>query len=174
MSTTLSDRLRELIEPLVSSQELDLEEVTVTPAGKRRVLRVVVDSDDGVQLDTCADFSRSISARLDETDLMGEGEYVLEVTSPGADRPLSEYRHFVRATGRLVKFHLTPDAGAEELVARIEAVDEDGLDLEVPGVKGRKPKQRRLPLKDVARARVEIEFNRKNASADRTQNEEEA
>ncbi|KLI99493.1 MULTISPECIES: ribosome maturation factor RimP [Streptomyces] len=174
MSTTLSDRLRELIEPLVSSQELDLEEVTVTPAGKRRVLRVVVDSDDGVQLDTCADLSRSISARLDETDLMGEGEYVLEVTSPGADRPLSEYRHYVRATGRLVKFHLTPDAGAEELVARIEAVDEDGLDLEVPGVKGRKPKQRRLPLKDIARARVEIEFNRKNASADRTQNEEEA
>lgn len=80
----------------------------------------------------------------------------------------------MRATGRLVKFHLTPDAGAEELVARIEAVDEDGLDLEVPGVKGRKPKQRRLPLRDVARARVEIEFNRKNASADRTQNEEEA
>lgn len=174
MSTTLSDRLRELIEPLVSSQELDLEEVTVTPAGKRRVLRVVVDSDDGVQLDTCADLSRTVSACLDETDVMGEGEYVLEVTSPGADRPLSEYRHFVRATGRLVKFHLTPDAGAEELVARIEAVDEDGLDLEVPGVKGRKPKQRRLPLKDVARARVEIEFNRKNASADRTQNEEEA
>ncbi|MCX5460320.1 ribosome maturation factor RimP [Streptomyces sp. FT1] len=174
MSTTLSDRLRELIEPLVSSQELDLEEVTVTPAGKRRVLRVVVDSDDGVRLDTCADLSRTVSARLDETDLMGESEYVLEVTSPGADRPLSEYRHFVRATGRLVKFHLTPDAGAEELVARIEAVDEEGLDLEVPGFKGRKPKQRRLPLKDVARARVEIEFNRKNASADRTQNEEEA
>lgn len=174
MSTTLSDRLRELIEPLVSSQELDLEEVTITPAGKRRVLRVVVDADDGVQLDTCADLSRDISARLDETDAMGEGEYVLEVTSPGADRPLTEYRHFVRATGRLVKFHLTPDADAQELVARIEAVDEDGLDLEVPGVKGRKPKQRRLPLKDVARARVEIEFSRKNTSADRTQNAEEA
>lgn len=87
MSTTLSDRLRELIEPLVSSQELDLEEVTVTPAGKRRVLRVVVDSDDGVQLDTCADLSRTISARLDETDLMGESEYVLEVTSPAPTAP---------------------------------------------------------------------------------------
>lgn len=161
MSTTQSERLRELLAPLVSARELDLEEVEVTPAGKRRVLRVVVDSDEGVQLDACAELSREISAKLDETDVMGGAPYVLEVTSPGADRPLTQHRHYVRATGRLLKAQLT-DGG--ELVARIVAVDDEGLDLEVPGVKGRKPTGRRLAFADIAKARVEIEFNRPGAA----------
>jgi ribosome maturation factor RimP len=65
----------------------------------------------------------------------------------------------VRATGRLVKFQLA-DGG--ELVARILQVDDEGLDLEVPGVKGRKATTRRLGFQDVARARVQVEFNRKD------------
>lgn len=168
MSTTQSERLRELLEPLVGSRELDLEEITVTPAGRRRVLRVVVDSDSGVQLDTCAELSREISGRLDATDVMGEGEYVLEVTSPGAERPLTRHRHYVRAIDRLVKFRLTDEAaadvGAQELTARITKVDEDGLDVSVPGVKGRRPTTRRLAFRDIAKARVEIEFNPRSQS----------
>ncbi|MCA6096558.1 ribosome maturation factor RimP [Streptomyces sp. SCA3-4] len=160
MSTTQSERLRELLAPLVSARELELEEVEVTPAGKRRVLRIVVDSDEGVQLDTCADLSRDISAKLDETDVMGGAPYVLEVTSPGADRPLTQHRHYVRATGRLIKAQLTEGG---ELVARIVSVDDEGLDLEVPGVKGRKATARRLAFAEIAKARVEIEFNRKTA-----------
>ncbi|MEU1313156.1 ribosome maturation factor RimP [Streptomyces cinnamoneus] len=160
MSTTQSERLRELLAPLVSARELELEEVEVTPAGKRRVLRIVVDSDEGVQLDTCADLSRDISAKLDETDVMGGAPYVLEVTSPGADRPLTQARHYVRATGRLIKAQLTEGG---ELVARIVSVDDEGLDLEVPGVKGRKATARRLAFAEIAKARVEIEFNRKAA-----------
>ncbi|SDJ69560.1 ribosome maturation factor RimP [Streptomyces indicus] len=166
MSTTQSERLRGLLEPLVGAKDLDLEEITVTPAGKRRVLRVVVDSDEGVQLDTCAELSRELSAKLDETDAMGDGEYVLEVTSPGADRPLTEHRHYVRAVGRLVKFQLNEDGKTGELIARILKVDDEGLDLEVPGVKGRKPTARRIAFDSVAKARVEIEFNRKNTADD--------
>ena len=71
MSTTQSERLRGLLEPLVGKKGLDLEEIEVTPAGKRRVLRVVVDSDDGVQLDVCAELSRTLSEALDESDVMG-------------------------------------------------------------------------------------------------------
>ncbi|HWM36940.1 MAG TPA: ribosome maturation factor RimP, partial [Streptomyces sp.] len=106
MSTTQSDRLRGLLEPLVSAVDLDLEEIEVSKAGKRRMLRIIVDSDEGVELDACAELSRAISEKLDETDAMGEGEYVLEVSSPGADRPLSEHRHYLRAVGRLVKLQL--------------------------------------------------------------------
>ncbi|WP_424893495.1 ribosome maturation factor RimP [Streptomyces sp. XH2] len=160
MSTTQSERLRELLAPLVSARELDLEEIEVTTAGKRRVLRIVVDSDAGVELDECAEVSRAVSEKLDETDAMGGAPYVLEVTSPGADRPLTEHRHYVRATGRLLKAQLTEGG---ELVARIIAVDDEGLDLEVPGVKGRKPTSRRLAFGEIAKARVEIEFNRKAA-----------
>lgn len=159
MSTTQSERLRELLAPLVSARELDLEEVDVTTAGKRRVLRIVVDSDAGVELDECAEVSRAVSEKLDETDAMGGAPYVLEVTSPGADRPLTEHRHYVRATGRLIKAQLTEGG---ELVARIVTVDDEGLDLEVPGVKGRKPTARRLAFGEIAKARVEIEFNRKS------------
>lgn len=144
MSTTQSERLRELLEPLVTSQGLDLEEIEVDSVGRKRVLRVVVDSDQGADLDAIADVSRALSAKLDETDAMGEGEYTLEVGTPGAERLLIEHRHYTRAVGRLVKFQL---AEGGELVARILTVDDDGLDVEVPGVKGRKATGRRLRLR---------------------------
>ncbi|MFE3829079.1 ribosome maturation factor RimP [Streptomyces sp. NPDC059092] len=159
MSTTQSERLRGLLEPLVSAKDLDLEEIDVSRAGRRRVLRIVVDSDEGVDLDECAELSRSISEKLDETDAMGEDEYQLEVTSPGAERPLTEQRHYLRAVGRLARIQLHE---GDDLVARILTVDDEGLDLEVPGVKGRKPTARRVEFTQIAKARVEIEFNRKD------------
>ncbi|WP_406333232.1 ribosome maturation factor RimP [Streptomyces sp. NBC_00203] len=168
MSTTQSERLRELLEPLVSSQGLDLEEIEVDSVGRKRVLRVVVDSDEGADLDAIADVSRALSAKLDETDAMGAGEYTLEVGTPGAERELKEHRHYVRATDRLVKFQLEDDG---ELVARILTVEDDGIDVEVPGVKGRKPTAKRLAFADIAKARVQVEFNRKNKNEE---NAEEA
>jgi len=173
MSTTQSERLRSLLEPLVSSQGLDLEEIEVASVGRKRVLRVVVDSDTGADLDQVADVSRALSAKLDETDAMGEGEYDLEVGTPGAERSLTEHRHYVRAVDRLVKFQLA-DGADTELVARILKVDDEGLDLEVPGVKGRKPTARRLTFDDIAKARVQVEFNRKNKNDTNEENAEEA
>ncbi|MFI6288769.1 ribosome maturation factor RimP [Streptomyces sp. NPDC051018] len=169
MSTTQSERLRGLLEPLVSAAGLDLEEIEVSRTGRRRQLRIVVDSDEGATLDACAELSRAISGRLDETDVMGEGEYVLEVGSPGADRPLTEHRHYARAAGRLVKFRLREGG---DLVARVLTVDDEGLGLEVPGVKGRRPTARRIAFDEIAGARVEIEFNRKDTPLQ--QKEEEA
>ncbi|MGY1497173.1 ribosome maturation factor RimP [Streptomyces sp. QTS52] len=160
MSTTQSERLRELLEPLVSSQGLDLEEIAVEAVGRKRVLRVVVDSDDGADLDAIADVSRVLSAKLDETDAMGAGEYTLEVGTPGAERELTEHRHYVRAVERLVRFHLVEGGG--EVVARILTVDDAGMDLEVPGVKGRKATARRLAFADIDKARVQVEFNRRD------------
>ncbi|MES4889120.1 ribosome maturation factor RimP [Streptomyces sp. NPDC096012] len=159
MSTTQSERLRELLEPLVTSQGLDLEEIAVDSVGRKRVLRVVVDSDTGADLDAIADVSRALSAKLDETDAMGDAAYDLEVGTPGAERLLSEHRHFVRAIDRLVRFQLTEGG---ELVARILTVDDDGLEVEVPGVKGRKATTRRLGFPEIDRARVQVEFNRKD------------
>jgi ribosome maturation factor RimP len=158
MSTTHSERLRALLEPLVVKAGLELEEVTVSAAGKRRQLLVVVDADEGVQLDAVAELSRELSEALDASDVMGESEYLLEVSSPGTDRPLTEPRHFRRNAGRLVKLQLKERG---ELIARIMTVDDTGLDLEVPGVKGRRPRPARTDFSEIAKARVEIEFNRK-------------
>ncbi|MGQ4512681.1 ribosome maturation factor RimP [Streptomyces sp. DW26H14] len=163
MSTTQSDRLRGLLEPLVGAEGLDLEDVELSRAGRYRVLRVVVDSDEGVDLDAVAELTRAISAGLDESDLMGEEQYQLEVTSPGAERPLTEQRHYERAVGRLARIKLHEGG---ELVARILSVDDGGLDVEVPGVKGRRATARRLAFTQIARARVEVEFNRKDKSTE--------
>jgi ribosome maturation factor RimP len=163
MSTTQSERLRALFEPLVVKAGLELEEIALSAAGRRRQLMVVVDAEDGVGLDAVAGLSRELSQALDASDVMGETEYVLEVTSPGTDRPLTESRHFRRNAGRLVKLQLKERG---ELIARIMSVDGTGLDLEVPGVKGRKPKPARAEFAEIARARVELEFNRRADGAD--------
>jgi ribosome maturation factor RimP len=170
MSTTQSERLRELLEPLVTSQGLDLEEIAVDSVGRKRVLRVVVDSDSGADLDAVADVRRALSAKLDETNAMGDAAYDLEVGTPGAERALTEHRHYVRATDRLVKFQL---AEGGELVARILKADDEGLDVEVPGVKGRKPTARRLGFAEIDKARVQVEFNRKDKAAEKDMKEEE-
>jgi hypothetical protein len=82
-----------VLEPVVQAAGMDLESVRVGSAGRRRLLRVVVDADGGVALDDIALISRDLSARLDETGAMGETAYTLEVSSPGVDRPLTQPRH---------------------------------------------------------------------------------
>ncbi|MDH6144812.1 MULTISPECIES: ribosome maturation factor RimP [Kitasatospora] len=159
MSTTPTDRLRALLEPLAEQAGLDLEDVKVTQAGSRRQLQIDVDADGGVDLDAIAEFSREVGQALDASDLMGSSAYLLEVGSPGVDRPLTAPRHWRRNSGRLVKIQLA-DGG--EIVARILESDEDGALVEVQPVKGRgRPKERRLEFAEVAKARIQVEFNRK-------------
>ncbi|MEZ0072356.1 ribosome maturation factor RimP [Planotetraspora sp. GP83] len=142
------DRLVELLGPVVDAEGLDLEDVTITPAGKRRLVRVVVDRDGGVSLDDVADVSQSISKELDNTDVLGGSPYVLEVSSPGVDRPLTEPRHWRRAKGRLVKAELRDGTSAE---GRVTGADESGVELDG---------SRRLALAELLRGRVQVEFNR--------------
>ncbi|WP_327069146.1 ribosome maturation factor RimP [Kitasatospora sp. NBC_01250] len=159
MSTTPTDRLRALLAPLAERAGLDLEEVKVTQAGSRRQVQIDVDADGGVDLDAIAEFSREVGQALDESDLMGSAAYLLEVGSPGVDRPLTEPRHWRRNTGRLVKVQLVEGG---EIVARILSGDEDGALVEVQPVKGRgRAKERRLEFTEVAKARIQVEFNRK-------------
>ena len=145
------ERLVEELTPPLLAMGLDLEAVEVTPAGRRRVLRVAVDKDGGVTMDDVADSTKEISRLLDTSDVMGEQPYTLEVTSPGVDRPLSLPRHWRRNTGRLVKV-VTRDGSA--VVGRVTAQDDESVTLDVDGT------PRVVPLSDVAKAHVQIEFNR--------------
>jgi ribosome maturation factor RimP len=147
------DTLLSTLEPVVIACGFDLEEVVVTPAGKRRVLRVVVDKDGGVDLDDIAGVSTSVSATLDESNAMGAVPYVLEVTSPGVDRPLTLPRHWRRATDRLVQVDI---AGiGSDRTARVVTADDDGVLLDIDGAK------QHVVWADLGRGRVQIEFNRK-------------
>lgn len=149
-SSRIADALRD---PLLTLG-LDLEAVELTPAGKKRVLRVAVDKDGGVTLDDIADATRAVSAVLDDdaaADLMGEQAYTLEVTSRGVDRPLTEPRHWRRNRTRLVKVSLR-DGG--QVTGRVTHADDDGASLDVSGT------SRRVEYAAVAKALVQIEFNR--------------
>jgi ribosome maturation factor RimP len=152
-----SDReaLLGLLRPVVEDRGLDLEDVVVTPAGKRRMLRVVVDRDGGVGLDSVAEVSTAVSQVLDDSDAMGGAPYVLEVTSPGIDRPLTEPRHWRRASGRLVKVALA-DGGSTQ--GRIVTTDDDGVTLDVDGT------STRLAWAETTSGRVQVEFNRARPS----------
>ncbi|MEU4573057.1 ribosome maturation factor RimP [Nonomuraea sp. ATR24] len=150
-SASPRDHLMKLLEPVVGAEGLDLEDVTVTQAGKRKLLRVVVDRDGGVSLDDVADVSQAVSAALDEDDTMGQSAYTLEVSSPGVDRPLTEPRHWRRAAKRLVKAELRDGTVVE---GRVVAADDSGVDLDVDGA------GRRLDYQDLTRGRVQVEFRR--------------
>jgi len=146
-----SSRIADALRDPLSDLGLDLEAVELTPAGKKRVLRVAVDKDGGVTLDDIADATRAVSGHLDGDDLMGEQAYTLEVTSRGVDRPLTEPRHWRRNRSRLVKVSLR---GGGQVTGRVTDSDDTGVTLDVSG------SVERLEYDAVAKALVQIEFNR--------------
>jgi ribosome maturation factor RimP len=130
-----------------------LEDVTVTPVGKRRLVSVVVDCENrNPSLDEVTVVSKEVSSILDSYSLMGDMPFTLEVTTPGVDRPLTELRHWRKNVGRLVK--ITPVTG-EKYVARIIAINPRDVVLESQG------KEINVPFADITRAQIEVEFNRK-------------
>ncbi len=152
------DRIADVIRPVVAAAGMDLEAVRVSAAGRRRLLRVVVDSDRGVSLDDAAAISRQLSAELDAVAVMGDFPYTLEVSSPGVDRPLTEPRHWQRAVGRLVQVTVT-DAGdsgfsgvSGSLSGRVVAADSDGVTLDVGGTR------RRFGYHALGAGAVQVEF----------------
>ena len=149
-----AERVAALLEPVVSGMGMDLEGVRVTSAGRRRVLRIVLDADGGVSLDDIALASRDLSAALDGSPVMGEFPYTLEVSSPGVDRPLTERRHWRRAIGRLVVVPLTTGAGGAgtTVEGRIMGASADGITLDVDG------ESRIFGYSDLGPGKIKIEF----------------
>ena len=161
--TAVADRVTRVLAPVVADAGLDLEAVEVQPAGRRRLLRVVVDGDDGVDLDAVATLTRTLSSALDASDAMGEQPYVLEVTSPGVDRPLTLPRHWRRARTRLVEVDLV-----DGTTVRGRVLDVTGSDGEAASVRLQVSDRETLslPLAEVRRAQVQVEFNRPSSPPD--------
>jgi ribosome maturation factor RimP len=139
-----------LRDPLVASG-LDLEDVEISTVGRRRLVRVLVDKDGGVTLDEIADATHLVGGLLDNSDVLGDAAYTLEVTSPGIDRPLTQPRHWRRNVDRLVK--VRPREG-QQFTGRVLDVDDSRAVLDVDG------ERRAVPYAEVAKATVEVEFNR--------------
>lgn len=151
MSPSAHDLLRTAIEPIVARGGLDLEELDVTLVGRRRRVRVVVDTDGGVDLDRCAELSQTISAALDDSNLAGDAPYALEVSSPGVSRPLTQPRHWRRNVGRLVR---VKRAEGGEVTGRVTDAGDDEAVLNVDG------QPVTVSYSGVATAKVQVEFRR--------------
>jgi ribosome maturation factor RimP len=150
-----TDRVAAVATPVMHALGMDLESVKVTSAGRRRLLRIVVDSDHGVSLDDAALASRELSAKLDASDVMGDMPYTLEISSPGVDRPLTQPRHWQRALGRLVRVPLTGTPSGP-VQGRVVAADADNVVLDVGGT------HRRFGYAALGAGKVQIEFDRPN------------
>jgi len=148
-----------LLAPTVRSLGYDIEDVTVTPAGRRRLVRLIIDADDGVDLDAVAEVSHAVSQVLDspEADELLTGPFVLEVSSPGVDRPLTEPRHWRRATGRLV----STAVDGSPVTGRVVGCDETGVRLDVDG------DERVVGWPALGAGRVQVEFSRAETEPER-------
>ncbi len=149
----LRQQLRDLLAPVVAGIGYDLEDVGVTSAGRRSLIRVVVDRDGGIDLDAVAEISRAVSDALDSDTPGGRdfaAPFVLEVSSPGVDRPLTEQRHWRRAVGRLVQ----TTAGQQPVTGRVLAVSEAAVSLDVTGA------VRELAWGELGPGKVQVEFAR--------------
>lgn len=146
-------QVAELAAPIAQASGADVEYVSIRRAGRRSVVVVAVDADGGISLDAIAELTPAISEALDETDVMGEMPYTLEVSSPGVHRPLTLPRHWRRAASRLVRIQRTDGS---ELTGRILTSDDAGATIEVAG------RSVVVPYAEVGKAVVQVEFGEGN------------
>ena len=153
---SLISNIEELLTPAISRAGFILEEVKVTPVGKRRIIAVIVDcADRNPNLDEVTVVSRTVAEALENYSQLGDQPFTLEVTTPGVDRPLTLPRHWRKNVGRLVKVTRIDGTSAS---GRIVTVNEDNATL--LGKTGEEV----IEFADVKRAQIEIEFNRKESS----------
>ncbi|GAA2079394.1 ribosome maturation factor RimP [Aeromicrobium halocynthiae] len=155
MADARENAIREVVRGPIEDLGLDVESLAVSSSGSKRIVRIAVDADGGVGIDRIAKASRAVSATLDESDVMGQQPYTLEVTSRGLDAPLTAERHWRRAAGRLVAVTLADGAS---VTGRVAGSDPDGVDLTV----GTEP--RRLAYDEVQTAVVVPELKPRKES----------
>ncbi len=163
--------MHDLVAPIVAAEGLDLYDVEHNGS----VLRILVDTEDGVEVGDIQRVSRAVSRMLDDTDPI-PGRYTLEVSSPGLERPLRTVDHYRAALGSKVTIKLGPHIeGERRLTGVLRSVDPDGFDLDLDG------SSHRISLADVTKARTVFTWGptpkrsgRQTAAADKTDSQREA
>jgi ribosome maturation factor RimP len=145
--------LEEKLRPVIEAEALDLVEVEVSRQGRRHLVRLTIDTPQGVSLEDCGRLSRRVSPLIEALELF-EGRYVLEVSSPGVTRSLKKDQDFVRFAGRLARLHLSEAVeGQAQWVGDLQGVD--GSDILLWPLLAAGPV--RIPLAFVRSARLEYE-----------------
>jgi ribosome maturation factor RimP len=133
------------VTPALSALGFYLEDVTITSAGRRSMLTIIVDGDTHLSLDQVTSATKAISEIVESLQSLGDTPFTLEVTSPGLDRPLTKPRHWRKNIDRLVKVVLLD---GKEIKGRIKAASEDSATVG----------QSEITFADIKRASLEVEF----------------
>ena len=142
-----------LVRPVVEGAGLELVDVTFRRESGRRVLRVVVDREGGVDLDTIAELSERVSRRLD-LEGFEPGPYALEVSSPGIERPLRRPEEFRRRVGDRIKVRLTaPRDGSRHHGGALVSADDEAIVIAASGG------ELRVPYEEIASARTVADWD---------------
>ena len=145
--------VEELVRPVVEAAGLELWEVSFRKESGRMVLRVSVDRDGGVDLDTISEISERLSRRLDLEGFSGDRAYSLEVSSPGLERTLREPRHFERSVGLRVRVKTTAPLGDRRVhEGALVSADAESIVIESDGG------ELRVPYADIASARTVFDW----------------
>lgn len=137
-----------LVRPVIEGEGLDLVDVTFGRESGRRILRVTVDRDGGVDLDTISQISQKVSRRLD-LEGFEPGPYALEVSTPGIERPLRRPQDFRRAVGERVQ--VKTEGGV--LVGELRAAEDDAI--RIAAAEG----ERLVSLEEVAGAKTVVDWD---------------
>jgi ribosome maturation factor RimP len=145
--------LRHTVEPLLVAEGMSLVDLQWNRRGRRWVLTLFIDKEEGVSLDDCARISRQLGERI-EVDNLIEHAYTLEVSSPGLDRPLRTLADYVRFQDHLVRIITTiPIQGRSTIVGRLKGVEGQTVLVEAQRA-GIVP----IPWTQIKHARLEVEF----------------
>lgn len=151
---TAKEKLFELAGPVAGQLAVDIVDIELAGNARRTVVRIFLDKPGGVTLEDCTRFSRALSAVLDVEEPI-RTQYVLEVSSPGLDRPLKSKKDFNRSVGKLVRIVTREKIDGESfLIGRIQAVDEDTVAVLVDG-----SREVSIPFEQISKARLEIELS---------------
>jgi len=144
--------LQTLVETLLQEEGVELVEMMLQRSSRGLTLRVLVDKDEGITIDTCARLNRKIGEALEKEDCIKES-YTLEVSSPGLDRVLKETRDFERAVGRTIKiWPLRKGAPGEPFTGTLLTVDEQGIIMRID------TQTLRVGFSDIFKAKQAIQF----------------
>ncbi|MCP3031231.1 ribosome maturation factor RimP [Halobacillus sp. A1] len=157
MSNQVVELTQKLVEPILADMNLELVEVEYKKEGKNWFLRVFIDKPGGVDIEECGQVSEQLSEKLDETDPI-EAAYFLEVSSPGAERPLKTQADFKKFVGEHVYMKLyEPIDGEKEFEGTLQSFENEIASVEIR-IKARK-KQLEVPFDKIAKANLAVTFN---------------
>ncbi|MFB3884308.1 MAG: ribosome maturation factor RimP [Thermodesulfobacteriota bacterium] len=146
-------RVREIADPILSDEGMELVEMEYRRESKGWVLRLYIDKPEGISLDDCSRISQEVGRNLDVEDFISV-PYTLEVSSPGLARPLKKEKDFLRYRDRIIKVKtVEPIENRRQFKGKLLGVSENRIEIEIEG------KVFHIPLSKVAKANLEVDWN---------------